>query len=214
MIELRADVTPKTAENFRLLCNGEKGYGYRGCLFHRVLPNFIVHGGDFTKYDGSGSKSVHGLAANPAALQPCSQAALQPCIPEAAALCIQAVVLRTPGLSMVRASKTRTSSSSDLAGSQKWRAALRGQGCLSTQGPARWPKGPACWAVCACNPLAARTLLAVRTLPAARTPAPCLSSAGTLLRARCPWPTAAPTPTAASSSSRRAAARAEYHLSA
>ena len=93
VIELRADVTPKTAENFRLLCNGEKGYGYRGCLFHRVLPNFIVHGGDFTKYDGSGSKSVHGLAANPAALQPCSQAALQPCIPEAAALCIQAAVL-------------------------------------------------------------------------------------------------------------------------
>ena len=51
VIELRADVTPKTAENFRLLCNGEKGYGYRGCLFHRVLPNLIVHGGDFTKYD-------------------------------------------------------------------------------------------------------------------------------------------------------------------
>merc|ERR1711865_806150 len=60
VIELRADVTPKTAENFRLLCNGEKGYGYRGCLFHRVLPNLIVHGGDFTKYDGSGSKSVYG----------------------------------------------------------------------------------------------------------------------------------------------------------
>ena len=53
-------MTPKTAENFRLLCNGEKGYGYRGCLFHRVLPNLIVHGGDFTKYDGSGSKSVYG----------------------------------------------------------------------------------------------------------------------------------------------------------
>jgi len=50
VIELRADVTPKTAENFRLLCNGEKGYGYRGCLFHRVLPNLTVHGGDFTKY--------------------------------------------------------------------------------------------------------------------------------------------------------------------
>jgi hypothetical protein len=52
VIELRADVTPRTAENFRLLCNGEKGYGYRGCLFHRVLPNLFVHGGDFTKYDG------------------------------------------------------------------------------------------------------------------------------------------------------------------
>ena len=52
MIELRADVTPRTAENFRLLCNGEKGYGYRGCLFHRVLPNLFLHGGDFTKYDG------------------------------------------------------------------------------------------------------------------------------------------------------------------
>mmetsp|Transcript_21153 Transcript_21153/g.53826 ORF Transcript_21153/g.53826 Transcript_21153/m.53826 type:complete len:237 (+) Transcript_21153:90-800(+) len=60
VIELRADVTPRTAENFRLLCNGEKGYGYRGCLFHRVLPNLFLHGGDFTKYDGSGSKSVYG----------------------------------------------------------------------------------------------------------------------------------------------------------
>ena len=44
VIELRADVTPRTAENFRLLCNGEKGYGYRGCLFHRVLPNLFKHG--------------------------------------------------------------------------------------------------------------------------------------------------------------------------
>ena len=51
VIELQADATPKTAENFRLLCNGEKGYGYRGCLCYRVLPNLIVHGSDFTKYD-------------------------------------------------------------------------------------------------------------------------------------------------------------------
>ena len=60
VIELRVDVTPRTCENFRLLCSGEKGYGFRGCLFHRVLPNFVVHGGDFTKFDGTGSKSIYG----------------------------------------------------------------------------------------------------------------------------------------------------------
>ena len=60
VIELRSDVTPRTADNFRKLCTGQLGYGYRGSIFHRVLPNFVCHGGDFTKHDGSGSKSIYG----------------------------------------------------------------------------------------------------------------------------------------------------------